>query len=327
MRIKTATLALAIALVSAFVALPPLPCKAEPFPSRVIRLIVPFPAGGGGDVLARLVTHYMSEDLGQTVAVINTPGADGALAFGQVAHAAPDGYTITWTSVIFPLTATTMDQLNFNPATDFTHIGEVAENPFILVVNPKLPVKTVADLVALAKAKPKVLNFAENGGGTLTKLALDLFQIDAGIDLTEVSYRGDNFSIADVVAGHVDGMFSNSPVALPHMAAGELRGLAVTSPKRSSAAPQLPTMAEAGVPDFQAVVWHGLSGPAGMPRPIVDRLNASLNKALANPVVVAQLKKAGVAPAGGTSDAYQALVSSEIRYWATAVKRAKEAGK
>ena len=254
-------IAAALALLWSLVAWVPAPSRAETYPSRPIKLIVPFPAGGGGDVLARLVTHYMSEDLGQQIIVINQPGAGGALAFEQVARAAPDGYTLTWTSVGFPVLVATMPTLQFNPATDFTHIVEIAENPFILVVNPKLPVKNVADLIALAKAKPNALNFAHNGSGTLTKLALSLLQLQTGTDITEIGYRGDNFSIADVISGQVQGMFSNSPVALPHIAAGRLRGLAVTSPKRSSAAPDLPTMAEAGVPNFDVMVWHGLSGP------------------------------------------------------------------
>jgi tripartite-type tricarboxylate transporter receptor subunit TctC len=216
--------------------------------------------------------------------------------------------------------AATMPSLEFNPATDFTHIAEVAENPFILVVNPLLPAHSVGELVALAKAKPNTLNFAHNGPGTLTRLMLSLFQLRTGIEVGNISYRGDNFSIADVISGQVQGMFSNSPVALPHLISGQVRGLAVTSAKRSAAVPDLPTMAEAGVPDFQAVIWHGLSGPAGLPRPIIDRLNAALNKALADPQILTQLKTLGVEPVGGTPEEFQSVVSKELTFWASIAK-------
>jgi tripartite-type tricarboxylate transporter receptor subunit TctC len=299
----------------------------EAYPSKPIKMIVPFPAGGAADVLVRILTQAMSQDLGQPFVVVNHPGAGGSLAFEQVARSAPDGYTLTWTSVGFPVMAATLHDLSFNPATDFTHIAEVASNPFILVVNPKVPAKSVAELIALAKAKPGSINLAHNGSGTLTKLAISLLRLQTGINVVDVGYRGDNFSIADVIAGRVQGMFSNSPVALPHMAAGQLRGLAVTSAKRSPAAPDLPTMIEAGVPDFDVVVWHGISGPAGMPRPVVDRINAAVNKALADPDVVAREKKLGVEPIGGTPEQYQNLVKQQLVFWDSIAKRAQAAGK
>jgi tripartite-type tricarboxylate transporter receptor subunit TctC len=321
------TAKMALALMCGLLGCAPIASHAQTYPNRVIKMIVPFPAGGGGDVLARIVTHYMSEDLGQQIVVMNQPGASGALAFQEVARTDPDGYTLIWASTGFPVMAATIQKLAFNPATDFTHIAKVAENPFILVVNPDLPVKNVADLLALAKAKPNTLNFAHNGPGTLSKLTLALFQLQAGIEVGDVSYRGDNFSIADVVAGHVQGMFSNSSVALPHIADGKVRGLAVTSAKRSDAAPDLPTLQEAGLADFKSVAWHGISGPAGIPRPIVDRLNASIVKAMANPDVIARSKGLGVDPDPSTPDQFQDLVAKELVYWASVAKRAEKAGK
>lgn len=317
----------ALALVGALIALMPAIGRAETYPNRPIKLIVPFPAGGGGDVLARLITHHMSEDLGQTVVVLNQVGAGGALAFAQGAKAEGDGYTLIWSTVSLPVLAATMDSLNFDPAADFTHIGGLVENPFVFVVNPNVPAKNLAELVAQAKAKPKAINLAHNGTGTLTKLALDLLQLQAGIEITEVSYRGDNFSMADVVAGHVQGMFSNSPVALPNMASGRVRGLAVTSAKRSPSMPDLPTMAEAGVPGFEVSVWHGLSGPAKLPRPVIERLSASMKKALAVPEVRERLKTLGVEPAFSTPEEYDALVKKELALWASVAKRAAQAGK
>lgn len=300
------------------------PVYAQSYPERPVKLLVPFPAGGGADVLARTVTQVMSQDLGQQIVIENRPGAGGALGFAEAAKAAPDGYTLVWTSISLPVVAATIPTLNFNPAA-FAHISKTAENPFILVVNPQLPAKSVKELVALAKSKPNGLNFAHNGTGTLTKLVLSLFAIDTGIALNEVAYRGDNFSATDVIAGHVQGMFSNSPVALPHMANNAMRALAVTSPKRSPQAPDVPTMAEAGVPTVQAVVWHGISAPAGTPKPIIDKINASVNKALKNPDVVASFQKLGSTPAGSTVAEYEKLNKDELTYWAEVAK--KTAGK
>ena len=277
--------------------------------SRPITMVVPFPAGGGADILVRMLTKYMSENLSHPFIVQNVPGAGGGLAFGQVARATPDGHTLGWVSTGFPVMAATLSNLTFKPESDFTHICNVSENPFVLVVNPQVPVKSVKDLVELAKTKPNTLNFAHNGAATLTNLVVELLKIQAGIDVAQVAYRGDNFSVADVIAGHVQAMFSNSPVALPHVAAGRLRALAVTSPKRSPAAPDVPTMAESGYPDFKAVVWQGFSAPAGTPRAVVDRLNASAREALQVPEVVARFKELGAERvrlnSGGTDTAYR----------------------
>ncbi len=235
----------------------PTAAQAQFSASRPITMIVPFPAGGGADILVRILTKYMSENLSHAIVVQNMPGAGGGLAFGQVARATPDGHTLGWASTGFPVMAATLSNLSFKPESDFVHICNVCENPFVLVVNPEVPVNSVKELVDLAKARPNSLNFAHNGAATLTNLVIELFKMQAGIDVAQVAYRGDNFSVADVIAGHVQAMFSNSPVALPHVAAGRLRALAVTTPKRSPAAPNLPTMAELGIPGFQS---RGLAG-------------------------------------------------------------------
>jgi tripartite-type tricarboxylate transporter receptor subunit TctC len=217
--------------------------------------------------------------------------------------------------------AATLSNLSFNPEQDFVHICDVAENPFVLVVNPQVAARSVRELVDLAKASPGAMNFAHNGTATLTNLAVELLKLQAGISVAQVAYRGDNFSISDVIAGHVQAMFSNSPVALPHLASGQLRGLAVTSPKRSPAAPDLPTMIEAGVPDFQAMVWQGFSAPAGTPRPIIDRLNAAMRQALQAPEVTARFKELGAEPVGSAPEAFDALIRSELGVWADVVRR------
>ncbi|WP_170149631.1 tripartite tricarboxylate transporter substrate binding protein [Rhodoplanes roseus] len=325
MRLTTAALALVSTLLTLLPGLGQ--ARAETYPARPIRMVVPFPAGGGADVLVRLLTRHMGEELGAPFVIVNQPGAGGAIAFEQVAKAAPDGYTLTWISTAFPVMAATIPTLAFDPAKDFTPVAQATQSPFVLVVNPQLPARSVGELVALAKQKPGTLNFAHNGGGTLTKLAVGLFRQTADIDIGDVSYRGDNFSSADVVAGHVQGMFTSSPVALPHIGAGRLRGLAVTSAARSPAAPDLPTMAEAGVRDFTIVIWHGLAGPAGLPRDIVDRLNASLNTALAQPDIVSHTRDLGSERVGGTPEAFAALIRQELAFWSAAAKRAGVAGR
>lgn len=299
----------------------PVAVRAQFNASRPITMIVPFPAGGGADILVRLLTKYMSENLGHTIVVQNQPGAGGALAFGQVARSAPDGHTLGWASTGFAVMAATLSNLSFNPERDFVHICAVAENPFVLVVNPQLPVKSVKDLIELAKARPNTLNFANNGAATLTNLVVELLKIQAGIEVAQIAYRGDNFSVTDVIAGHVQAMFSNSPVALPHVAAGRLRGLAVTSPRRSPAAPDLPTMVEAGFPDFKAVVWQGFSAPAGTDRAVVDRLNASAREALQAPEVVARFRELGAERVGGTPEEFKELIARELGVWTDVVRR------
>jgi tripartite-type tricarboxylate transporter receptor subunit TctC len=310
-----------ICLVGCAAIVLPTSTRAQFNASRPITMVIPFPAGGGADILVRLLTKYMSENLGHPFVVQNMPGAGGGLAFSQVARAAPDGHTLGWVSTGFPVMAATLSNLTFKPESDFVHICVVSENPFVLVVNPQVPVKSVKELVNLAKAKPNSLNFAHNGAATLTNLVVELLKIQAGIEVSQVAYRGDNFSITDVIAGHVQAMFSNSPVALPHVAAGRLRALAVTTPKRSPAAPDLPTMAEAGYPEFKAVVWQGFSAPAGTPRSVVDRLNASAREALQAPEVVKRFQELGAERVGSSPEALTQLVASEIEVWRDVVRR------
>jgi tripartite-type tricarboxylate transporter receptor subunit TctC len=294
---------------------------AQNYPDHPIKMVVPFPPGGGADVLVRILANVMEADLGQSFVVINHPGAGGALAYDQAAHAAPDGYTLVWTSAGFAIMAATIPNLGFSPKRDFVHICEIAQNPLVLVVNPQLAVGSVSELIAAAKQKPNAINFANNGNGTLTNLAVELLKLQTGAPVVQVAYRGDNFSISDVLAGHVQAMFSNSPVALPHIAAGRLRALAVTSPQRMAAMPDLPTMMEAGVADFSAMVWQGFSAPAGTPRPVVERLNAAARRALEAPDVMARFRDLGAERVGGTPEAFDELVRRQLDTWADVVRR------
>lgn len=299
----------------------PAVARAQFAAGRPITMLVPFPAGGGADVLARMITKFMSESLGQTIVVQNQPGAGGALAFAQLARSEPDGHTLIWASVSMPVMAATLTNLPFDPERDFVHVCQVGQNPFVLVVNPRVPATSVKELVDLAKAKPGALNFAHNGAATLTNLAVELLKMQAGIEVAQVAYRGDNFSSADVVAGHVQAMFSNSPVSLPHVAEGRLRALAVTSPKRSAAAPDLPTMMESGYPDFQVVVWQGISARAGTSRAAIDKLNASAREALQVPEVVARFQALGSERVGSSPEQFADLVGRELVVWRDVVKR------
>ena len=308
-----------VATVALFAAI--LPAAAQNYPSQNIKLIVPFPPGGGADTLARILTKYMGDDLGQGFVIINQPGAGGAHAFAEVAKSAPDGYTLVWTSAAYPIMATTIKSLTFDPAKAFAHVTQIGQNPLVLAVNPGVKAESVADLVRLAKAEPGKLTFANNGRGTLTNLVVELFKIRTGADVSQVAYRGDNFSSTDVVAGHVSGMFLNSTVAFPLLETGKLRALAVTAPKRTPSAPKIPTMIEEGVPDFSAVVWQGLSAPAGTPRPILDRLHAAVKKGLQVPEVVDRFQKLGADVVGGTPEEFEALVARELEIWADVVRQ------
>jgi tripartite-type tricarboxylate transporter receptor subunit TctC len=299
----------------------PMSARAQFNASRPITMIVPFPPGGGADVLVRILTKYMSDILSRTIVVENQPGAGGALAFAHVARAAPDGYTLGWSSAGFAVMAATLPDLSFSPTKDFVHVCDVAENPFVLVVNPELSIRSVKDLIDYAKARPNELNFAHNGAATLTNLVVELLKIQAGIEVTQVAYRGDNYSVSDVIAGHVQAMFSNSPVALPHVAAGHLRALAVTSAKRSSAAPDIPTMVESGYPDFKVVVWQGITGPAGMDLDVINRINASACEALKVPEVIERFSALGAERVGSTPEQFAALVSRELDIWSDVVRR------
>lgn len=309
-----------LSILATFV-LAPLPALSQNYPSQNIKLVVPFPPGGGADTLARILTKYMSDTLGQQFVIINQPGAGGAHAFAEVAKAAPDGYTLVWTSAAFPIMAATIKSLSFNPAKDFTHVTQIGQNPLVLVVNPGIKAESVADLVKLAKAEPGKLTFANNGRGTLTNLVVELFKIRSNIDVSQVAYRGDNFSSNDVVAGHVSAMFLNSTVSFPLIDTGKLRPLAVTSPKRTPTAPKLPTMIEAGVPDFAAVVWQGISAPAGTPRPVLTRLHDAVKKGLEVPEVADRFEKLGADRVGSTPEEFDALIAKELQIWADVVRQ------
>jgi tripartite-type tricarboxylate transporter receptor subunit TctC len=296
---------------------------AEGFPNKPIKMVVPYPPGGPTDVQARVVAEKLGSILGQPVVVENRGGAGGMLGSKLVAQAAPDGYTLlmgaSGPQAIGPLMVQTP---MYDPIKDFTPISLVSYSPMMLIVNPKLPVKSVKDLIDLAKQKPGTLNYGSYGPGTMAHLAGALFDSMAGVKMTHVPYKGSAPAMVALLGGEIDLMFDTIITALPHVKGGKVRALAVTKPTRSSAVPDLPTVAESGLPGFEAVSWIGLMGPAGMPQEAVDQLSSAMVKALADPGVRERLAQAGAEPVGSDAATFAKQMKSELARWEPVVKAA-----
>jgi tripartite-type tricarboxylate transporter receptor subunit TctC len=296
---------------------------ADGFPNKPIKMVVPYPPGGPTDVQARVVAEKLGSILGQPVVVENRGGAGGMLGSKLVAQAAPDGYTLlmgaSGPQAIGPLMVQTP---MYDPIKDFTPISLVSYSPMMLIVNPKLPVKSVKDLIDLAKQKPGTLNYGSYGPGTMAHLAGALFDSMAGVKMTHVPYKGSAPAMVALLGGEIDLMFDTIITALPHVKGGKVRALAVTKPTRSSAVPDLPTVAESGLPGFEAVSWIGLMGPAGMPQEAVDQLSSAMVKALADPGVRERLAQAGAEPVGSDAATFAKQMKSELARWEPVVKAA-----
>jgi len=300
-----------------------LPAVAGDYPDRPIRIVVPYSAGGTNDILTRLVGAKLQAAWGQPVVVDIRTGAGGNVGADQVAKAEPDGYTLLVTaSPPLSINASLYRDLPFDPQRDFAPVSLFVEVPNLLEVNPRLPVRTVAELVAYAKARPGKLNFASQGNGTTSHLAGELLRIKAGIDITHVPYRGTAPALNDLVAGNVDLMFDNLVSSLPLVRAGSLRALAVGSAARSAALPDVPTLIESGLPDFETTAWFAMVAPAGTPRAIVARLSAAAAAALHEPDVAARLRDLGATTVASTPDALGARIASEIARWGAVIKAA-----
>ncbi|OZI61943.1 Bug family tripartite tricarboxylate transporter substrate binding protein [Bordetella genomosp. 11] len=295
---------------------------ASAYPDRPIRIVLGFPAGGGADVVLRTVTPGLAEELGQPVFVDNRPGAGGNLGMDAVAKAAPDGYTLLMAAPGLATNASLYENLPFDPAKDFTAVGMVSSVPNVLVVNPSLPVHSVADLIAYAKSHPGELNYASSGIGTSLHLAGALFERDAGVKMTHVPYRGGPAAINDLIGGQVQLMFSVLPLATPQIKAGKLRALAVTGQTRSAALPDVPTMIEAGLKGYTATTWNGLVAPAGTPAPIVDKINAALQKVLDRPDVQKTFAGMGQDVVKDTPEQFAAMLKAETEKWQQVIKAA-----
>ena len=294
---------------------------AQAYPNHPIRLVVPFPAGGTTDILARDAAPKLTEALGQSVVVDNRPGAGGNIGADLVAKSAPDGYTLLMGTVgTHAINPSLYAKMPYDHVKDFAPVVLVAGVPNVLVVNPSLPVNSVADLIKLAKSKPGAINFASSGNGTSIHLSGELFKTMAGVDMTHVPYKGSAPALTDLMGGQVQVMFDNLPSSLQQIKAGKLRAIAVTSAKRSPALPDVPTIAESGLPGFEASSWFGVLAPAGTPPAIVARLNAEINKWLQSPEGKEQLLGQGAQAAGGTPEQFAAHIRAETDKWAKVVK-------
>lgn len=293
---------------------------ADTYPSKLIRIIVPFPAGGSTDGVARAVAQRMNEAWSQPVVVDNRPGAGGTLGSEVVAKSASDGYTILLGTVSTHAVAVSLySKLSYDPLKDFAPLTELATVPNILDVTPAVPAKSVKELIALAKAKPGRFNFASNGNGTSNHLAGELFKSMAGIDLVHIPYKGAAPALMDTIAGQTTVMFDVIMTSLPHLKSGKLRGLAVSSAQRSPLLPELPAVAET-LPGFEAIVWFGMFAPAATPKEIVNKLNGELVKIVNAPKMKELLASQGAEPVGNTPEQFTARIKSEIGKWAKVVK-------
>jgi len=297
---------------------------AAKYPDKALRLVVPFPPGGGNDILARTLGQRLAEVVSQQVVVDNRGGAGGALGATIAVQANPDGYTLFLGSVgnLAQSPALKAD-LPYNPVRDFAAAALVATSSFILAVNPSVPAKSVQDLIALAKASPGKLNYASAGTGSSLHMAGEVFKFATGTDMLHVPYKGTGPAMADLVSGRVQLIFSTMPPALPQIKSGKLRALGVTTAKRAAAAPDVPTIAESGVKGFSVSNWQGVLAPAKTPAPIVKKLNQDILAALKLPGMTEALAAQGLESAGGTPEEFGALIKSEIAKYTQVVKAAK----
>jgi len=308
-----AALALALAAAGA---------SAQPYPSKPIRVVVPNPAGGYYDVIARAVGQKVGESIGQPMVVENRVGAGGSLGTEFTAKSPPDGYTIM-VGGIGPhgIAPSLYANLPYDPVKDFAPIILVAMTPNILVVHPSSPIRSVQDLVAAAREKPGGLSYASNGNGTSQHLSAEMLATTMGLKLNHVPFKGSAPAVTAMLGGQVDFAFAVAPDALAHIKAGKLRAIGVTGAKRAAPLPEVPTLAEAGVPGYEATAWFGYLAPAGTPREIIDRLNAEIAKALESPEVRERLAPGGLSELpGGTPERFGELIRSEIAKWSTVVK-------
>jgi tripartite-type tricarboxylate transporter receptor subunit TctC len=290
--------------------------QAQPYPSRPIRFIVPYTPGGLGDTFARAVGQGLSERLGQPVVIDNRPGASQAIGAELTAKAQPDGYTLFMgTQSGLVLNTIAKKSLPYDPVRDFAPISTLFTSPLYLVVHPSVPAKSVQELIAAARARPGKYTFASIGPGSSLHLAGEMFRMRAKLDIVHVPYKGSAPAITDLLSGQVDMMFEGGVSALPHVRSGKLRALATTGRKRTEAMPQLPTMAEAGVPDFDVTVWFGLVAPAKVPRPIIEQLNREVAEILRTPALKEKFAAAGIDITPSTPEELGRRIRDDLPYW------------
>ena len=295
---------------------------AADYPSRPIRLVVPYPPGGGTDTVARPLAQKLTESVGQPIVIDNRGGASEIIGTEVVARAQPDGYTLLMTTNAFAINVALQRKLPYDPARDFASVGRLITTPFMLVAHPGLQAGSIRELIALAKAQPGKLNYASLGSGTPHHLAMEWFKVLAGVDIVAVPYKGVGPGLAAVTAGEVQLMLTGLTAGLAQVRGGKLRAIALTTAMRSSAAPDIPTIAEAGFAGYDALAWYGILAPAGTPPDVVGRINAEIAKALAAPDLRQRLANIGVDPAPGTPAELQRLIGDETALWAKIIKAA-----
>jgi tripartite-type tricarboxylate transporter receptor subunit TctC len=309
-------LALAAAVVAA-----PLAAHAQLYPAKPVTIVVPFAAGGTTDILARVIGQALNKELGQSVLVDNRAGAGGNIGAQLAAKGVPDGHTLFMGTVgTHAINQSLYKKLPFDPVKDFAPLTRVAMVPNLLVAHPGKPYKNVKELVAYAKANPGRVNFGSSGSGSSIHLSGELFNALAKVDMVHVPYKGSAPAVTDLVGGQIDVMFDNMPSAIQHVRSGRLRALAVTTAKRSPELPDVPTIAEAGVPGYEATSWFGMFAPAGTPAPVVARLNAALVKVLADPAVKKKLAEQGAEPYSETPEQFAEFIRKESAKWSKVVK-------
>ena len=295
---------------------------AQPFPSKPIKIVVPYPPGGFNDTLGRTLADKMQKDWGQTVVVENRPGANTLIGTDYVAKAPADGYTLLVVAFPFAVTPSLIRNMPYDTLRDFQPIVLAATSPNLLVVNPDMPIHSVQELIAAAKAKPHSLSYASTGNGSSNHISMELFKTMAGVDIVHSPYKGSAPAVTDLLGGQVQVMFDNVPNVLQHVKAGKLRALAVTSARRTPLAPDIPTVAEAGVPGYDLSVWFGVVAPAATPREVVQKINAECLKILAMPDVRERFLAQGVEPVGSTPEQFGEHIRAQMAKWTKVVQDA-----
>jgi tripartite-type tricarboxylate transporter receptor subunit TctC len=295
---------------------------ADGWPNKPLRFILPFPPGGGTDILGRLIADRMTAGLGQPVVTENRGGAGGNVGAEAAARSAPDGYTIVLVAPSLAISPSLYSKLNYDPVKDFAPVSLVATVPNVMVTHPSVPANTLAEFIRFAKTKPGGMNFGSGGSGTSNHLAGELFNIVAGVKLVHVPYKGVNLAMNDVLSGQIHLVVIGVPAAAPHIKAGKLRALALVAPQRASALPEVPTVAEAGLPNFEVTTWYGILAPAGTPKPIVTRLNAELVKIMHAPEMKDRLATMATDPVTSTPEEFADYIKREIVKWGEVVRQA-----
>jgi tripartite-type tricarboxylate transporter receptor subunit TctC len=312
---KTTWLAALVLSLGAFGA------QAQTYPSKPIKIVVGFAPGGGSDFAARVIAQQLTERMKNQVIVENKPGAGSLIGAEYVIKSAPDGYTLLLTPASYTVNPSVY-KLSFDPLNDITPIAQISKGPYVVAVHPSVPAKTLKELVAYAKANPGKLSYASSGNGAHIHVATEYFLYTAGINIVHVPYKGTGPALNDTVGGQVQMIFGSVASALQYVKSGRLRPLAVTTPKRIAAAPDVPTVSESGYPGWEVTNWHGLVGPKGLPKDILQRLNKEVNGSVHSDEVKKVLSSDGLEPAGGTPEEFAALLKAEVARWAQVVKRA-----